>query len=671
MRKIMRLVAMAVLACAAPTHAQSLAPPSTTDLSNVMRQPPAGKIAMKPDVTNGDALTKGDLDTWLDGYMPYALRSGDIPGAVVVIVKDGSILTARGFGYADVARRTPVDPQKTLFRPGSISKLLTWTAVMQQVERGKLDLDRDVNAYLDFKIPPFKGKPITLRQIMTHTAGFEETAKGIVFHDQAYALPLRTYLIKRMPKRIFLPGTTPAYSNYATALAGYIVARVSGQSYDDYIARHILAPLNMRDSTTLQPLPKALASQMATGYPNPGEAAPFELVGPGPAGDASISGTDMARFMIAHLQDGAGLLKPATARMMHDSPTSPVNPISLLPPLNRMELGFFETNLNGRHVIGHLGDTEAFHSAMHLFMGEGVGLYLSTNGTGRDGAAGTLRTALLQDFADRYFPDTARPDGRVDAETARKHAAMMAGQWWTSRRLETNFLSLLSLFGQTQVGIGPNGELTIPSLLGTNGRPREWVEIAPFLWRERGGHDRLAAQVVDGKVVRWSFDFLSPFMVFDRVPFGLSSSWILPAMAVSFGVLLLTFLHWPSAWLIRRRYGAVIGLKGRSLAAYRAVRLIAGLTVVLIAAWATAIIAILGSPDLAAGGADAILWVLQLASAAIFVGAAGLALWNGWIVLKDRRGWRSMLWSLLIILSTLVFLYVAIRFGLLAMTAEF
>ena len=142
-------------------------------------------------------------------------------------------------------------------------------------------------------------------------------------------------------------------------------------------------------------------------------------------------------------------------------------------------------------------------------------------------------------------------------------------------------------------------------------------------------------------------------------------------MAVSFGVLLLPFLHWPSAWLIRRRYGAVIGLKGRSLAAYRAVRLIAGLTVVLIAAWATAIIAILGSPDLAAGGADAILWVLQLASAAIFVGAAGLALWNGWIVLKDRRGWRSMLWSLLIILSTLVFLYVAIRFGLLAMTAEF
>jgi CubicO group peptidase (beta-lactamase class C family) len=135
-------------------------------------------------------LTKSDVDTWLDGYMPQALRSGDIPGAVVTVVKDGKILTARGFGYADVATRKPVDPERTLFRPGSVSKLVTWTAVMQQVEQGKIDLDRDVNAYLDFRIPPYQGKPVTMRQLMTHTGGFEETGKGIIFYDKKWDMPL-------------------------------------------------------------------------------------------------------------------------------------------------------------------------------------------------------------------------------------------------------------------------------------------------------------------------------------------------------------------------------------------------------------------------------------------------------------------------------------------------
>uniref|UniRef100_UPI003B3B596B serine hydrolase domain-containing protein n=1 Tax=Sphingomonas sp. TaxID=28214 RepID=UPI003B3B596B len=89
------------------------------------------------------ALTAGDVETWLDGYMPYALRSGDIAGAVVTVVKDGQVIAAKGYGYADVAKRRRVDPARTLFRPGSVSKLVTWTAVMQQVEAGRLDLDAD------------------------------------------------------------------------------------------------------------------------------------------------------------------------------------------------------------------------------------------------------------------------------------------------------------------------------------------------------------------------------------------------------------------------------------------------------------------------------------------------------------------------------------------------
>src|ERR1700729_2565236 len=166
-------------------------------------------------------LTAVDADAWLDGYLPYALAQGDIAGAVVVIVKDGQVLTQRGYGYADLAARQRVDPATSMFRPGSISKLFTWTAVMQLVEQNKIDLDVDVNRYLDFTIPPYEGAPITMRNIMTHTPGFEPALKHLIVFQGSGPVPsLGAALKERLPKRVFAPGTTGAYSNYAVGLAG-------------------------------------------------------------------------------------------------------------------------------------------------------------------------------------------------------------------------------------------------------------------------------------------------------------------------------------------------------------------------------------------------------------------------------------------------------------------
>src|SRR5579862_1829222 len=162
----------------APSLAPATAPPAAATPAAV---PPAAAPAA-PGAAPA-ALTADDLNAWLDGYMPYALHTGDIAGAVVAVVKDGQIVTERGFGYSDVEKRAPVDPKLTLFRPGSVSKLFTWTAVMQQVEQGKIDLDADVNQYIDFKIPARDGKPVTMRQLMQHVAGFEEQAKGIMSDD--------------------------------------------------------------------------------------------------------------------------------------------------------------------------------------------------------------------------------------------------------------------------------------------------------------------------------------------------------------------------------------------------------------------------------------------------------------------------------------------------------
>jgi CubicO group peptidase (beta-lactamase class C family) len=292
------------------------------------------------------ALTADDVNAWLDGYMPYALKTGDIAGAVVAVVKDGKILTMRGYGYSDVAEHTPVDPKLTLFRPGSVSKLVTWTAVMQLVEQGKIDLDADVNQYLDFKIPARDGKPVTMRNLMQHVAGFEEQAKGIMSEDPK-APGFEALLKQWVPERVFPAGSTPAYSNYGASLAGYIVQRLSGETFDDYVDKHIFVPLDMKHSSFRQPLPPNLAPLMSKGYQLASEPPHvFEMVGPAPAGSLSSPGEDMAHFMIAHLQNGeyngTRILSAETAEKMHNSP------LTMLPPLNRMELGFFETNINGR-----------------------------------------------------------------------------------------------------------------------------------------------------------------------------------------------------------------------------------------------------------------------------------------------------------------------------------
>ena len=630
------------------------APPLTPDAGPAAA--PAGAPSAATGTPAAAALTAADVNSWLDGYLPYALKTGDLAGAVVVIVKEGEVLTERGYGYADVAARKPVDPKLTLFRPGSVSKLFTWTAVMQLVEQGTIDLDADVNRYLDFRIPPRDGKPITMRNLMQHTAGFEEQAKNIITeHTQApsYEALLKTWV----PTRVFAPGTTPAYSNYGASLAGYIVERLSGEPFDAYMEKHIFAPLDMRYSSFRQPLPPELAPLMSRGYRTAsGEPGGFEIIGPAPAGALSSPGEDMAHFMIAHLQGGEyrgrRILSAATAQQMHDSP------LTVLPPLNRMELGFFETNINGREVIGHLGDSDYFHTSLHLFMQENVGFYVSFNSLGKEGAAHNLRGALFQDFADRYFP-APRPSSRVDAATAREHAALMRGNWSNSRGSQTNFLAAVGFIGQVKVDVDKDGGLLVPDVLGLNGQPRHWVEIAPFVWLDADGHDRLAAKVVDGKPVRWSFDLLSPFMVFDRVPWYASSAWLMPLLAVSVAALLLTVLSWPIAAWVRHRYRAPLELDPASLRAYRLSRLAALAVLIALALWTLTLVLIFKNTNNLDGRLDPLLWLDEIFGTLAFLVGLFAMLWNLRLVWRGPRRWPAKTWSVVLCIAAASVLWVA------------
>ena len=224
----------------------------------------------------------------MDGKLPDALKNGDIPGAVVTVVKDGQVVTTRGYGWSDTGASggnpVAVDPQKSLFRVASISKIPTSIAAMQLVEQGKVDLDADISAYLDFEIERRFDEPLTLRHLLTHSAGFEESMR--IAQNET---DLEAYVKTNPPVQVFTPGTTPGYSNYGMALAGYIVQRVSGQPFETYVREHVLEPAGMTTSTYEQPLPAGLAGSLGPGYTSTGEKIPFELMGDFPAGSLTVS----------------------------------------------------------------------------------------------------------------------------------------------------------------------------------------------------------------------------------------------------------------------------------------------------------------------------------------------------------------------------------------------
>jgi hypothetical protein len=334
-----------------------------------------------------------------------------------------------------------------------------------------------------------------------------------------------------------------------------------------------------------------------------------------------------------------------------------------------MMLGFYETNTNGRRAIAHGGDTQYFHSDLQLFLDDNVGFFVSMNSSGREGVTGDIRSALFEQFADRYLPGP-EPEGQVDAATAKQHAQMIAGAYWNSRRTERSLLSILNLIGETKVVANKDGTISVSMLKTLGGAPKKWREIAPFVWVDVNGDSRLAAKVVDGRVVRWGVDDY-PFMVFDRAPAAKSASWLMPALGASVAILLLTALLWPVTAIVRRRYGGAFPLAGREAQAYRLVRIGAAASAVAILAWAGTMVAMLSSLGLLSASMDWALYLLHVLGSISVIGAFGLALWNAWLVWRGDRSWFGKLWSTLLVLATAICLWVAIAFRLVGLGVNY
>jgi CubicO group peptidase (beta-lactamase class C family) len=627
--------------------------------------PPSTPAATAPAA---HALTAEDVSAWFDGLIPDAIGRADIAGAVVVVVKDGQPLFERGYGVADVRTRRPADAQTTLFRPGSVSKLFTWTAVMQQVEAGRIDLDADVNRYLDFKIPPYHGAPITMRQLMTHSSGLSDPSKDLIVKDPARFKPLETLLKTEIPERIYPPGTTVAYSNYGAALAGYIVQRVSGERFEDYIARHILAPLGMSRSTFEQPLPKLLAADMSQGYRTasspPGR---YELLGLAPAGALAATGSDMGRFMIAHLQhgefQGQRILRPETADMMHNWQFRPV------PSIPSMALGFYQEPANGHRVVAHAGNTGQFHSDLHLFLDDNVGLFVSFNSDGPAAASARIRTALFRGFTNRYFPAPASAEPPT-WPSAKADGKVLAGYYLESRRSDSGWLRMPAyLFGQTKVVSDPDGVVTVPGYLGVNGRPQRWREVGPFQYREIGGPSHMAAVVRGGRVVDIMTDGDHPVQSLKPVPAAMSAAWNRPLFFAAFWTLVVAAASWPATAFLRWRYSQPFPLADRAARLYRLTRVVCLVDLAFAGLWFWFMSH--HGDDWLSSGND---WIIRLIQLVGLLGVVGVVapLANAGLVLRDgSRGWFAKASAVAIAAACVAAIWFAFSLGLITPTVAY
>ncbi len=413
---------------AEPTPAEPAAKPSEAEPSTASPTPAdsssAEPAAPAAAATRHGPTDRAELEAFIDGLMAVQLKDKHIAGATVAVVVDGKPLFAKGYGYADVAAKKPVSAEETMFRIGSVSKLFTWTAIMQLAEAGKLDLDADVNTYLkDFQLPETYPQPVTLKHLLSHTAGFEDHVLGLFAHEASDIEPLGVVLAREMPSRVRPPGELASYSNHGTALAGHIVAQVSGMPWEDYVEQHLLQPLAMTHTSLRQPPKDELPAGLSKGYKYVNgkyEEQGFEYVPIAPAGSFSSSAVDMTHFLIAHLDDGrygdAQILKPETARQMrellftHD------------PTLPGMAYGFMRMSYNGQQIIEHGGDTFWFHTHFVMLPAEKVGYFISYNTE----SAGGVRSQFLEAFLDRYYPAAETPPARPATDLKDSLRAMPA-----------------------------------------------------------------------------------------------------------------------------------------------------------------------------------------------------------------------------------------------------
>ena len=532
----------------------------------------------------GPLSAQSGLEAFLDGVIRERMARGHVPGAVVAVVQDGKVLLLKGYG--------PVDPERTVFLAGSVAKPVTATAVMQLAERGKLRLDM-----------PVKPWPVTPAHLLTHTAGFDVTLIGTAAPDPSRVLPLSAF---RMPPRVRPPGEVLAYSNHGYTLLGRLVEEASGQPFGRYMKDHVFHPLGMSRSTFSAP------PDIAVGYEN-GRPAPPVHPHIAPAAGLATTASDMARFLIAHLER-KDILSAATFREMHRQH------FTQDPRMPGMAYGFFESFENGQRALFHGGGIRGFMSGIYLWPEHRLGLFVANNGYD-----GGLVWAVAHGFLERTFPNEPQRPVPIpgSAERARRCAGVYRLASWSRTTLEK--ASALRERGFVVRDLG-GGALGIWGL--------RFVEVEPWLFQDAEGEERVAFR--DGRMV--TEELFVGNQVWERVPWTSSGALHRDALLLMLAIFLAALFLRPAEALLL--FGTASESPPEARRAVRLGILLSGLNLLFLALF------VLGFRLAPAG---LLYGVPALVTAALLLPLLGLPLAPAVALhaaLAWRRGWWTFRWRL-------------------------
>lgn len=450
-----------------------------------------------------------ELEIWLDEFMSEQMDNLHIPGVTFSLVQNGELFLAKGYGYANFEQQIPVIADKTLFRVGSISKLFTATAIMQMADKELLSLDDDVNKYLtNFRLEDNYPEPVTIANLLTHTAGLDERLIGLFGLDANKLEPLGELLAQKMPARVLPPGKIISYSNCGYALLGYIVESVAGIPFSQYVDENILLPLSMYHSSFAQP--PHLAADLSVGYQYRQkkeiyQALPFQYVSISPAGSLSATATDMAKFAIAHLQYGkyksSRILQEDTAKQMQQQQFTHDD---RLPGIG---WGFMESSYSQQQAVGHGGSLPGFMSLLYLLPSHNLGFFVSDN------SRGSIFKPLLEQFCDRYLPREQNNNFHISSPENQKSLKRYQGSYRHNRYARST-LGKIFLLGTPNFNLKVTADdtLCVPETLKTP-NPEYLQEIEPSLLQLRvkgkepsdsyfvtQSNSRFVAREKDGKI---------------------------------------------------------------------------------------------------------------------------------------------------------------------------
>lgn len=464
----------------------------------------------------------------VENVVPAQLARYHIPGAAVVVVSGGRQVYAKGFGVADQGRRTPVDPARTRFFVGSVGKVFTATAVQQLVAAGRLNLDADVNTYLDFRIADtYPGRPVRVRDLLTHTSGFEDSVLGVATPTGRPVPPLGRWLAGHQPARVRPPGTLTSYDNYGVALAGYLVERVTHQPFDRYVRRHVLDPLGMRGTAM-----SGDGAGLATGYRSDGTVATGGQRGPMVPAGAGVTAvpTDLGRYASAQLHDGNTLLQ------RHFGPD---------PRLPGMGWIFEEHPYDGQRVLSKDGDVPGFHDNLALLPADDLGIYVVYNGDGANAQATFAGHDLVDRVVDALHHDAAGTPARTGAHDLDRYA----GSYRITRYNHHDLTKVAQLTSAVTVETDGAGLTTTGLADDPDAATQHWVPTGDGLFTERGGQATIAFH--DGVLLTSA----NPTVAYERLAWYDSPTLHIALLGGSALVLLYALVAWPIAGIAQRRAG--------------------------------------------------------------------------------------------------------------------